>query len=86
MTLFEKSWDIHMREGLAENSLSQLEGGWQGRGGSVYKAGFWSCPLFLLRMRNVLDKSCRENRNTQFIFYNTFSKMVLFMRWCKNIF
>jgi len=28
-----------MREGLAENSLSQLEGGWRGGGGSVYKAG-----------------------------------------------
>jgi hypothetical protein len=28
-----------MREGLAENSLSQLEGRWQGRGRSVYKAG-----------------------------------------------
>jgi hypothetical protein len=29
-----------MREGLAENSLSQLEGAWRGRGGSVYKGGF----------------------------------------------
>jgi hypothetical protein len=27
MTKFENSWGIHMREGLAENSLSQLEGG-----------------------------------------------------------
>jgi len=24
----------------------------------------------LLRMRNVSDKSCRENRNTHFIFHN----------------
>jgi len=38
MTKFENSWGIHMREGLAENSLSQLERGWRGRGGSVYKA------------------------------------------------
>jgi hypothetical protein len=26
MTKFENSWGIHMRESLAENSLSQLEG------------------------------------------------------------
>jgi hypothetical protein len=39
MTKFENSWGIHMREGLAENSLSQLEGSWRGRGRSVYKAG-----------------------------------------------
>jgi hypothetical protein len=39
MTKFENSWDIHMREGLAENSLSQLEERWWGRGRSVYKAG-----------------------------------------------
>ena len=38
MTKFENSWGIHMREGLAENSLSQL-GGRRGRGGSVHKAG-----------------------------------------------
>jgi hypothetical protein len=30
MTKFENSWDIHMREGLAENSLNQLEGRWRG--------------------------------------------------------
>jgi hypothetical protein len=39
MTKFENSWVIHMREGLAENSLSQLEGRWRSRGRSVYKAG-----------------------------------------------
>jgi len=27
MTKFKNSWGIHMREGLAENNLSQLEGG-----------------------------------------------------------
>ena len=30
-----------------------------------------SRPL-LLRMRNVLDKSCRENQNTHFVFNNFF--------------
>jgi hypothetical protein len=39
MNKFENSWGIHMREGLAENSLSQLEGRWRCRGRSVYKAG-----------------------------------------------
>jgi hypothetical protein len=34
----------------------------------------------LLRMRNVSDKSCRENQNTHFVFGNTFSKIVPFMR------
>jgi hypothetical protein len=28
--------------------------------------------LILLRMRNVLDKICRETRNTHFIFSNLF--------------
>jgi hypothetical protein len=28
----------------------------------------------LLRMRNVSDKSCRENQNTQFVFGNIFRK------------
>jgi hypothetical protein len=39
MTKFENSWGIHMREGLAENSLSQLEERWRGRGRSAYKVG-----------------------------------------------
>jgi len=29
---------------------------------------------FLLRMRNVTDKRCRENQNTRFVFSNFFSK------------
>jgi hypothetical protein len=29
---------------------------------------------FLLRMRNVSDKSCRENQNTRFVFSNFFWK------------
>ena len=41
MTKFKNSWGIHMREGLAEDSLSQLDGGWRGRSGWVYKAGSW---------------------------------------------
>jgi hypothetical protein len=39
---------------------------------------------FLLRMRGVLDKSCRENQNKHFVFSNFFSfffsKIVPFMR------
>jgi hypothetical protein len=35
---------------------------------------------FLLRMRNVLDKSCRESQNTHFMFNNFFLKIVPFMR------
>jgi len=34
----------------------------------------------LFRMRNVSDKSCRENQNTHFVFCNFFSKIVPFMR------
>jgi hypothetical protein len=47
MTKFENSWGIHMREDLAENSLSQLEGRWRGRGRSVYKA---SCEGIMTHM------------------------------------
>jgi hypothetical protein len=39
----------------------------------------------LLRMRNVSDKSCRENQNTHFMFNNLFPKIVLFMRKCGKI-
>ena len=35
---------------------------------------------FLLRMRNISDKSCRENQNTHFMFNNVSSKIVPFMR------
>jgi len=35
---------------------------------------------FLLRMRTVSDKSCRENLNTHFVFNNVLSKIVPFMR------
>ena len=34
----------------------------------------------LLRMRNVLDKSCTENQNTHFRFNDFFPKIVPFMR------
>jgi hypothetical protein len=37
----------------------------------------------LLRLRNVLGKSCRENQNTHFIFNNFFPRIVLFMRMWK---
>jgi len=30
------------------------------------------CCLILVRMRNVLDESCRDNQNTHFIFSNFF--------------
>jgi len=32
------------------------------------------CHSFLLRIRNVSDKSCRENQNTHFICSNLFFK------------
>ena len=38
------------------------------------------CRLVRIKMRNVLDKSCRENQNTHFVFSNFFSKIVPFMR------
>jgi hypothetical protein len=34
----------------------------------------------LLRMKNVSQKSCRENQNTHFTFSNSFPKIVPFMR------
>ena len=41
--------------------------------------------LIVLRMRNVLDKSCKENKNTRFIFSTFSSKIVPFMRLFQNI-
>jgi len=35
--------------------------------------------LFLLRMRNVSDKICGQNRNTLFVFNNFFPKIVPFV-------
>ena len=34
----------------------------------------------LLKMKNISDKSCRENQNAHFIFSNVFPKIVPFMR------
>jgi hypothetical protein len=41
---------------------------------------------FLVRMRNVSDKRCRENQNTHFVFNNFFSKNVPFMRYVEKYF
>jgi hypothetical protein len=40
---------------------------------------------FLLRMRNVSDKSCRENQNTHFVLGNFFSKILPLMIKCGKI-
>jgi len=37
---------------------------------------------FLHRMRNVSNKTCRENQNTHFVFCNFFQKIVPFTRKC----
>jgi len=37
---------------------------------------------YLLRMRNVSDKSCRENQNTHLVFSNFFRKSCLL---CENV-
>ena len=39
----------------------------------------------LHRMRNVSDKSCRENQSTRFRFHNVFPKVVLFLRMSKTL-
>ena len=40
---------------------------------------------WVLRTRNVSDKSCWENQNTHFMFNNFFfPKIVPFMRWCEK--
>jgi hypothetical protein len=36
-----------------------------------------TCRSVLRKMRNVSDKRCRENQNTQFTTNNYFSKIVL---------
>jgi hypothetical protein len=39
----------------------------------------------LLRTRNVLDKSCRENQHTHFVFKNFFSdNLTVYEKMCKN--
>ena len=44
---------------------------------------FMTTPnIILLRMRNISDKSCRENKNTYFTFHNFFPKIVPFERYC----
>jgi hypothetical protein len=37
-------------------------------------------PSTLLKMRGILDKSCRENQNTNFMFTKYFPKIVHFVR------
>jgi len=38
------------------------------------------CHSIFLRIRNVSDKSCRENQNTHFTLSKVFPKIVPFMR------
>jgi hypothetical protein len=38
----------------------------------------------LLKMRNVLDKSCTENQNTLSTLSDLFLKIMLFMRQCRK--
>jgi hypothetical protein len=40
---------------------------------------------FLRRMRNISDKSCRENHNTPFMFSNFFENLAVHEIMCKNI-
>jgi hypothetical protein len=52
------------------------------------KTGIHFCIIsrsFLLRMRNVSDKSCRENQNTRFVFGIFFSKILPSVRKCGKI-
>jgi hypothetical protein len=37
---------------------------------------------FLLRMRNVSDKSCDENQNTRFVFSNFFENIAIYETTC----
>ena len=42
---------------------------------------FYRTLSFLLRVRNISDKSCRENQNAHFVLSNVFSsKILVFMR------
>jgi len=36
-------------------------------------------------MKNVSDRSCRENKNTHFVFNNFFNNIVPFMRLCGKV-
>jgi len=42
-------------------------------------------PSVLLRMRNVVGKSFRDNHNTYFMFYNFFTTVVPFMTYYDKI-
>jgi len=44
------------------------------------------CRSILLRMRNVSDKICRENKKNAHIFSNIFPKIMPFMRWCGKMY
>jgi len=48
---------------------------------------FSTSRSFLTRMRNVLDKSCRENRNAHFVFSNFFSpeNRAVYEIMCENV-
>jgi len=41
-------------------------------------------PSFLLRMRNVSGKICRENHSAHFMFSNVFLKVMPFMRYVEK--
>jgi len=41
---------------------------------------YHNVSIVLPRVRNVSDKSCRENQNTRLVFSNSFPKIVPVMR------
>jgi len=46
---------------------------------------FITSRSFLLKMRNVSDKSCRENQNTHFVFSNFFFNRTVYETMWKNM-
>ena len=40
------------------------------------------CRWIIIRIKNVSEKSWREDQSTHFIFSNLFRKIVPFMSWC----
>jgi len=85
ISFVSKMWRANLHVERAENLVyrNQLSGVCWGAVYCSIESIFFNHPAYgriLLRMINSLDKRCRENQNTHFMFGNFILKIVPFMR------
>ena len=83
-TDFQEIWYMKIFRKSAEKIQVSLKRG-ENNGHFTWRPHSLHLLSVLLRMRNVQDKSCRENRNSHFVFSNPPENRAVYEIMCKNI-